>query len=262
MWRRRNRSPKRGLAVVARHDLVTDPRILSDLLLARRGTAFFGRKLHELSFAELEEPSLLPGWRRKELAAHVGYNARALARLVEWAASGVVTPMYESAEARGREIAFGATLPRVGLLNLFDHAAIHLSVEWRDLPDERWQEMVTTAQGREVKVSETVWMRAREVWLHAIDLDNGARMSEVPTEVLERLLTDVWSAWVSRGEDLPFAIAVETPGAAPRKLSVSAERGVIVSGTLPAVVAWATGRSAGHVTTTGGAVVPQPPRWI
>ncbi len=91
----------------------TGPRTRSSsrrLLQARRGTAFFARKLNELTDADLDGDSLLPGWTRRHLTAHIGYNARAIARLVEWAATGVETPMYASPEARDHEINFGATL--------------------------------------------------------------------------------------------------------------------------------------------------------
>ena len=79
-------------------------------LIARRGTAFFAQRLAELSDDDLEADSLLDGWTRKHLVAHVGYNAAALCRLMDWAATGVETPMYPSAEHRDREIKEGATL--------------------------------------------------------------------------------------------------------------------------------------------------------
>ncbi|WP_415857035.1 maleylpyruvate isomerase family mycothiol-dependent enzyme, partial [Sinomonas sp. G460-2] len=194
--------------MVARYDLVEDAEVRAGLLTARRGTAFFARKLSELSYGDLDGPSLLPGWTRRHVIAHVGYNARAVARLVEWAATGVETPMYSSPAARNAEIEFGATLPPVALQNLFDHSAIHLSVEWRDLPADRWDFEVRTAQGRLVPVAETVWMRTREVWLHAVDLDNGARFAGVPAAVLRRLLGDIWGAWEKRGEIAALAVRV------------------------------------------------------
>lgn len=57
-------------------------------------------------------------------------------------------------------------------------SSTHPRLEWRDLPDANWTHEVRTAQGRTVPASETVWMRTREVWVHAVDLDNGgARQS-------------------------------------------------------------------------------------
>lgn len=184
----------------ARVDLAEDPELREYLLIARRGTAYFARKLNELDDAALAEPSLLPGWSRRHLIAHVGYNARALARLVDWARAGVENPMYSSVSARNHEIELGATLNATALRNLFDHSAIHLNVEWRDLPAERWQIDVRTAQGRQIPVSETVWMRIREVWIHAVDLNNGAQFSDLPEAVLARLKTEISTAWTTRGE--------------------------------------------------------------
>ncbi len=64
--------------MVARTDLATDPGLVEELLQARKGTAFFARKLNELTDAELDGGSLLPGWSRRHIVAHIGCNARAL----------------------------------------------------------------------------------------------------------------------------------------------------------------------------------------
>ena len=250
--------------MVARHDQTTDPVLLQSLLQARRGTAFFARKLNELSDVELDGGSLLPGWSRRHVVAHVGYNARAIARLIEWAATGVETPMYSSPEARNHEIEFGATLSPIALRHLFDHSAVHLNVEWRDLPADAWHHKVKTAQGRIVPAEETVWMRTREVWMHAVDLDNGANFSDVPAPVLERLLADIAGSWHTRGTDTGLLIKVED-----RDLSfgdTGAADPTIISGPLPAVVQWAAGRGTSGITASGpgGATgtVPAPPKWI
>src|SRR5687767_13766241 len=101
--------------MAARTDQTTDPGLQEELLQARRGTAFFARKLNELTDKDLDGDSLLPGWTRCHIVSHIGYNARAIARLVEWAATGIETPMYPSPEARDHEIAFGATLSPTAL---------------------------------------------------------------------------------------------------------------------------------------------------
>jgi maleylpyruvate isomerase len=250
--------------MVARQDQTTDPELLEALLQARRGTAFFARKLNELSDEDLDGPSLLPGWSRRHVTAHIGYNARAIARLIEWAATGVETPMFASPEARAEEISFGATLSPIALRNLFDHSAVHLNVEWRDLPEQAWQHRVKTAQGRLVPASETVWMRTREVWTHAVDLDNGASFADIPAPVLGRLLQDITGAWKTRGTDTGLLIQV-----AGRDLTfgdTAAQSPALITGTLPAVAEWATGRGNSGVTATrdGEAVnhVTAAPAWI
>jgi maleylpyruvate isomerase len=250
--------------MVARTDQTTDPVLLEGLLQARRGTAFFARKLNELSDADLDGPSLLPGWTRRHVTAHIGYNARALARLIEWAATGIETPMYASPEARNQEIAFGATLPPIALRNLFDHSAVHLNVEWRDLPADAWHHKVKTAQGRIVPAEEAVWMRTREVWIHAVDLDNGATFADIPAPVLTRLLKDITSAWKSRGTGTGLLMKVR--GTDLTLGDASAENPTVVSGPLAAVVEWAAGRGATGVTASKNGAshedIPVAPKWI
>jgi maleylpyruvate isomerase len=254
--------------MVARHDQTTDPELLHSLLQARRGTSFFARKLNELTDEDLDGPSLLPGWTRRHVTAHIGYNARAIARLIEWAATGVETPMYASTEARDHEISFGATLSPIALRNLFDHSAVHLNVEWRDLPADAWHHKVKTAQGRVVPATETVWMRTREVWTHAVDLDNGATFNDIPAPVLERLLQDITGAWKTRGTDTGLRIRVDrtVTGTDLTFGDTTTENPTIINGPLAAVVQWATGRGTHGVTATHNgaplAETPAAPKWI
>ena len=234
------------------HDLELSER----RLIARRGTAFFAQRLAELSDDDLEVDSLLDGWTRKHLVAHVGYNAAALCRLMDWAATDVETPMYPSAEHRDREIKDGATLSAAALRNLFDHTVARLDEKWRHLPESRWAAPVRTAQGRTVPASETLWMRTREVWIHAVDLDNGAQFSDVPGIVLESLLADIVEAW--RRKELGADLVLEVTGAEPIALGGTADR--TVRGPLPAVVRWAAGRGAAGVTSDTDISVPPP--WL
>ncbi|TQC44925.1 maleylpyruvate isomerase family mycothiol-dependent enzyme [Rhodococcus sp. WS4] len=228
------------------------------LLIARRGTAYFAQRLAELPDEQLSEPTGLAGWSRAHLLAHVGYNAAALCRLLDWAASGVETPMYASPEQRGREIAEGATLSVVALRNLFDHTVARLDEKWRNLPASAWEAHVRTAQGRTVPVSETAWMRTREVWIHAVDLGNGGRFGDFPDVVLESLLTDIVGAW--KKKDLGGGLVLEINGAAPIAVSPESPITTKISGPRSAVVRWAAGRGAVGVALDGD--IGEPPRWL
>ncbi|MFI5611653.1 maleylpyruvate isomerase family mycothiol-dependent enzyme [Amycolatopsis sp. NPDC051903] len=226
-----------------------------ELRWARRGTAYFARKLGELSDAELDRPSLLPGWSRRHVIAHVGYNARALTRLLAWARSGVETPMYSSPRQRAAEIEAGATLPARALRSLFAHAATHLDVEWRDLPDTAWDAEIRTAQGRLVPARETAWMRTREVWLHALDLDHGGSPRDFPPELLDAVLADVLGAWQRRQE--PVHLVLAAPGRQPLTIG---DGGPVVSGAVPELVRWLTGRGSAGVSADSA--LPALPRWF
>lgn len=238
----------------ARYDSANAP--ARELAWARLGTACFARRLNELTDAGLDGPSLLPGWTRRHVVAHVGYNARALTRLVAWARTGVETPMYSSPGHRNAEIDQGAAQPARALRSLFAHSAMHLDVEWRDLPGPAWDAQVLTAQGRLVRARETAWMRAREVWVHAIDLDNGASARDFPPALLDELLADVLRAWERRGERVGLTLAPED-----REPVVLGTGGPVVGGALPDIVRWLTGRGTQRLTSgTGG--IPAVPRWF
>jgi maleylpyruvate isomerase len=244
------------LGAGARYDSAAAP--ARELLWARRGTAYFARKLNELRDDELDAPSLVPGWTRRHLIAHVGYNARALCRLVEWARIGVEMPMYASAEERLAEIELGATLPPRALRNLFDHAAVHLSVEWRDLTDHGWDVPVRTLEGRAVPARETAWIRSREVWVHAVDLDNGGSFLDFPPDLLEALLAAVLRTWTERSEKVDLLLA---PTDRPRPIQVGAGTGPTITGKMADLVRWLTGRGARHLASSTG-TLPGIPRWL
>lgn len=250
----------------ARTDRTTDPDLLAGLLLARRGQAYFSRKLNELRSDQLDAPSLVPGWTRRHVVAHVGLNARALTRLTEWAATGVETPMYASPEERDQEIELAATLPARALRNLSAHAAVHLDVEWRDLTEEAWRASVRTALGRVVPASETVWMRTREVWVHAVDLDDGGSFADFPAELVDALLADVVGAWQRRPDSAGLPAAVLEPIDREHPVPVGPPGGtapaVTLRGTAAALARWATGRGSAGVLASGTAEVPPAPRWL
>lgn len=237
----------------------------AQLMQARAGTAHFGRKLDELTDEELGAASLLPGWTRRHVVAHIGSNGWALARLVDWAATGVENGMFESGSARDEEIERGANLEPGSLRDLYDMSAVHLDMGWRALSDGAWDRQVRTLQGREIAVAQTVWMRTRELWVHAVDLRNGAGFRDIPIEILEHLLAEVMEAWRNRGDDASIVLrvtdladfhhAVEPIG------DIDGDDPEVISGSLAGIVQWACGRGAAHVRSNRP-VVGSPPRWL
>jgi maleylpyruvate isomerase len=115
------------------------------------------------SDAALDAPSRLEGWTRRQLVAHLGYNAAGLRRMVEGVARGVPAPMYSSAEQRFREIAEAVNLDVAALRQLFDDEHDRLHAAWCALAPSDWDCAVTTPQGKSVPVAVTPWMRNREV---------------------------------------------------------------------------------------------------
>ncbi|MDT2007357.1 maleylpyruvate isomerase family mycothiol-dependent enzyme [Rhodococcus opacus] len=235
-----------------------DLSLAEQLTVARRGTAYFAQRLAELSDSDLDGETLLSGWSRRHLLAHVGYNAAALCRLLDWAATGIETPMYASAEQRGREIAEGATLSAAALRNLFDHTVARLDEKWRNLPASAWEAQVRTAQGRLVPVSETAWMRTREVWIHAVDLGNGGRFGDFPDVVLDSLLTDIIGMW--QRKDLGAGLILAVDGGEPVAVRPDSPVSEKIGGSLASLVRWAAGRGAVGISVDG--IQNRPPRWL
>src|SRR5258708_39822106 len=96
--------------------------------------------------------------------------------------------------------------------------------------------------GRAIPASEIPWMRVREVWLHAIDLDAGLVVADLPDGFIDALLYDVVPA-LSQKPDCP-AIAL-TPTDRDRTWHLGpagAEDVTPVSGPAADLAAWVTGR--------------------
>lgn len=236
------------------HDLTHGQRVR----IVAQGTDHFAGQLAALTDRDLGAPSLLDGWTRGHLVAHLAFNAIALCRLLDWAATGVESPMYTSAAARNTEIEDGARLPVWEQRELFAHHTAQLAQKWEQLPEAAWTAMVRTAQGRSVPASETLWMRTREVWIHAVDLAGGATFSAVPKVVQSTLVDEIAAGWQQQG----WEVAVDK-GAADRA-SVTIVRPEQrqpsqVSGPLSAVLRWMSGRGALGVSPSAPAA---PPRWL
>ena len=161
------------------------------LRIVEQGQSWLTGHLDALGDDGFDGPSLLPGWQRRHVVAHLGYNARALSRLVDWAATGVETPMYPSAQARADEIEDGAQAPPAVLREFVAASAAELTGKWRALPEPAWQATVRMINGAEIPAGGTVWLRAKELWIHTVDLNTGATFAEFPDSVLTQLIADI-----------------------------------------------------------------------
>lgn len=163
-------------------------------------TALFLRSVDGLTEEQFAAPSLLPGWSRKHVVAHVHHNAEALGRLVSWVATGVESPMYSSVEHRNGEIEASATLSGDELRRLVRQSAGALATDLGKLSEQEWSIQVVTAQGRTVPASEIPWMRAREVAVHAVDMDAGVGFADLPENLTTTLVREVVDKRLREGE--------------------------------------------------------------
>lgn len=189
---------RRRQGLGARYDASNAP--ARELDWARRGTAFFARKLNELADDDLHRDSGVRGWSRRHVVACTAYHARMLTRATETARTGIVTHLYETPDQRDAEIENGATLPAGALRHLVAHADVHLNVEWRDLTEEAWDKGLPFESPATAR--QTPWLRAKQVWLRALDLRNGADPGDLPRDFLAALLRERLGE-AHDGADLP-----------------------------------------------------------
>jgi maleylpyruvate isomerase len=185
-----------------------------------------GTALCRGALTDLEAPSLLPGWSRRHVAAHLSLNAEALGNLISWARTGEERPMYPSRQARDADIEASTSRSADELRSWFDESSAALSASMAMLTDAQWQTQVRTSRGAPIPATEVPWMRSREVMIHAIDLGTGLTFADLPADFLTALCDDIRT---ERG-DVPD-----------------------VRGPLPQLAAYLSGRPYTEVHTPSGA---------
>jgi maleylpyruvate isomerase len=219
------------------------------------GTSKLLAGLASLSDEALTAPTTLPGWSRRYLVAHVAANADALRNLVYWARTGQERRMYASTAQREADIAAGSARPAASLRAWAAQAADALAADLEALPDAAWDAKVITAQGVTRPAREIPWMRAREVYIHAIDLGTGLSWAELPPAFLAVLLDDVTARRSAQGGGPALALAATDSGHAWEVAGAGAP--VPVRAPLADLAAYLSGRPC-----PGLPAAPPLPAWL
>jgi maleylpyruvate isomerase len=254
--------------------------LTSTLAWAGDGAAHLRGLMMRMADAAFTAPSLLPGWSRAHVLSHVARNADAMINLLDWARTGVPTPAYASREQRDHDIELGAGRAPAAIREDVLASSDRLAVAVRGMPKAAWDAKVGGNQ-HAITASDVPWMRAREMWIHSVDLDVGASLGDAPPPMLVEMLadasetigsaahcppltlraTDVDKSWpVGRG-----ASGAEVEGLSSAIEHTDAEelRRVEVRGTAAGLALWLMGRSKGRDLRTGdGSPLPVPPRWL
>ena len=135
--------------------------------------------------------SHVPGWTRHQLIAHVAAQADALRNLANWAATGQRTPIHVTMVERIVDDERGAGMTPAELLIWLHRSNADLTATLDQLTAEQWAAEVVTATGRVIRASEIPWLRARELWVHLVDLNLGVRFRDLPDEFLHALVADI-----------------------------------------------------------------------
>ncbi len=226
------------------------------------GTSLFAEGLSQLGAGDHDRPTPLADWNTAQLIAHVNSNARALVNLATWARTGVESPMYQNNDQRARDIDEGAKQSLQFLIEDFGSASQEFSSAIKSLTPEQLDFKVKSARGRDIPASEAVWIRIREVWIHAVDLAVGITFSRFSEPLLSALLDDVVASLGAR-EGTPGLqlIAVDTTKSWS---TARGEKGARVAGDESELLAWLVGRSKGEGLSfdAPGGVAPALPAWL
>ena len=130
--------------------------------------------------ADLRAPSLLPGWTRAHVLAHVARNADAMRNLLIGARSGQDRAAYASAEARDADIERGAATSAKDLLADLADSSMALRAIARELPDQAWQVRVRVLDSVPFPAAELLTRRLVEVELHHCDLRTSYSPADWP----------------------------------------------------------------------------------
>lgn len=207
-------------------------------------------------------PSALPGWTRAHVLSHIARNADAMINLLTWARTGVPTPAYPSREKRDADIEAGARRTSAAIRADVEDSSDRLAQAVRSMPEKAWSAQVRNGQGVEIGATDIPWARAREMWIHAVDLDIGAAFTDLPAPMLAELIRDVVGT-VGANPDCPALRLVATDQDATWTLSAAGAVAEDVKGTTAGLAAWLLGRSKGRdLRTAAGARPPALPRWL
>jgi maleylpyruvate isomerase len=141
--------------------------------------------LAAVSDDQLREPSLLPGWTRDMLVAHLHFGGQAQLRGIEGVLAGGDTVMYTGGEAqRQAEIETGAGRPASELVAEVAGTCARLDELFVQLPAPAWDGHVQTRRGP-VPVREILLQRWLDVEVHHVDLDVGYAHEQWPPTLVE-----------------------------------------------------------------------------
>lgn len=204
--------------------------------------------------------TLCPGWTAGHVLTHLARNADGLRRSAEGAQRGEDVPMYDSAEARDRDIEAGAGRPLLDLVADLTGSARALAVTWAAMDEAAWARQMPHHRLGPIPMAASPTMRMVEVLVHHIDLAGPYGPADWPAAFVAELLSDAGEELSAR---LPDGIAAEVratdTGAA---WTAGAGDRLTVSGPSWAVAAWLVGRpAAARPALSVGGGLPELKAW-
>jgi maleylpyruvate isomerase len=220
------------------------------------------RTIDAMTDAEFAASSLLPGWSRAHVVAHLTLNAEGLAGALAGVVRGRRVPMYLAPEERDgdiEELALAApTTLRTRLLGATTEFATALGA----VPDDAWGTRIERTPGGPTFAAGAVpGMREREVEIHHADLGLGYTRSAWPPAFRVRLLESL----SRRERPVPFRVHAADLDRTWQCGGADADGAggvtVTVSGAADDLGWWLTGRGDADGLTSDNGTLPRIEEW-
>jgi maleylpyruvate isomerase len=205
---------------------------------------------------ELAGPSLLPGWTRAHVVAHVALHGFALAGVLDGLVHDQPVAMYASVERRAEQIEELAQAEPSELRERHLAATTAFADAVEAMRDEHWDRHIERVPGGSSWPAVTVVpTRRREVEVHHADLGTSYTRADWPRDFVADLLDVVV---VDHADAGPFQIRATDLG---RDWSVGGDGGPTVMGAGADLGWWLTGRGQGEGLSCDAAELPRLGEW-
>ena len=216
------------------------------------------RSVDRLTGDDWEAPSLLPGWSRAHVAAHLALNGEGLAGVLRGEVEHESVPMYESQDARDDDIEKLAGSDRAEIRERLLASTVTFPEALQAVPPDVWEgRFERTRGGPTLPLRAAPLMRVREIEIHHVDLDVGYSPDDWPPLFAEELVDGMLkrqqpdSAFLVRPLDTDRTWEVGEPGDDP----------VIVTGPVAHVAWWLTGRTPSEQVSCSRGELPRIGGW-
>ncbi len=214
------------------------------------------RTVDALTAEELAGPSLLPGWSRAHLVAHLALNGFAMAAVAQGVGRGTTPAMYESDEQRDIEIEELAEADPADLRDQLLSATTAFADAVALVPEHHWSGTFTRVPGGPTWPAATlVETRRRELEIHHADLGAAYTHHDWPADFVAELLDVVSVDQAPSGPLLVSATDLD------RAWAVGDGDGPVVTGRGADLGWWLTGRGPGEGISCDSGELPTLGPW-
>jgi maleylpyruvate isomerase len=227
-----------------------------DLIGLESSAVALNRTVDALSDDDLAQASLLPGWTRAHVVAHLALNGQAMAAVADALGRGEPAAMYQSDERRDADIEELASGGVDELREALLAATTAFADAVRRVREDHWDGSFSRLPGGPGWPAATlVPTRRREVEIHHVDLGASYTQRDWPPDFVADLLGVVA---VDRAAEGPFRVrASDLDG----EWQVGGSGGPTVTGPGGDLGWWLTGRGASEALVSDSGDLPALGPW-